>query len=165
MIYIYLLSVFALLPVIAYILSQKTSNKGYVFGFSLIVVLICLFVFVGKFSFLGTLQEQAFNDEILSYIDEDQLISSEVINSFEETIVDNKLFIIQNKLNNSKKININTVEFKVLNKHPYLSYAQTKTLLKYRKLMGTYNSLNEIVENHLLDTLTYNKINPYLTIQ
>lgn len=90
MIYIYLLSVFALLPVIAYILSQKTSNKGYVFGFSLIVVLICLFVFVGKFSFLGTLQEQAFNDEILSYIDEDQLISSEVINSFEETIEDNE---------------------------------------------------------------------------
>ena len=79
MIYIYLLSVFALFPVIAYLLSQKTSNKGYVFGFSLIVVLICLFVFVGKFSFLGTLQEQAFNDEILSYIDEDQLISSEAV--------------------------------------------------------------------------------------
>ena len=88
MIYIYLLSIVALFPIIAYLLSQKTINKGYIFGFSTIVILLCILIFTGKFSFLGSLKEQEINTQIKSSISKDEAMSSITILEFEKHIED-----------------------------------------------------------------------------
>lgn len=62
------------------------------------------------------------------------------------------------------KIELNSTDFSSLNKHPYISYTQTKTILKYRSLMGGFNSLNELIKNNLLDSAAYNKVSPYLSV-
>ncbi len=58
------------------------------------------------------------------------------------------------------KFNINSVDFKTLNKHPYVSYEITKQIMNYRKQ-------NKITELNLMDMLqdeeTVNKLKPYLT--
>jgi competence ComEA-like helix-hairpin-helix protein len=58
------------------------------------------------------------------------------------------------------KFNINSIDFKTLNKHPYVSYEITKQIMNYRKQ-------NKINENNLMDVLqdeeTVNKLKPYLT--
>ncbi len=64
-----------------------------------------------------------------------------------------------------KKIDLNQADFKTLNKHPYIEYAQTKNLMKYKELMGKFNNSDDIVKNHLMDTSSYRKIKPYLLVQ
>ena len=64
-----------------------------------------------------------------------------------------------------QKMNINTIEFKTLNKHPYITYSNTKSILKYRKLMEGFTSISELLDNHLVDSLTYNKILHYICVE
>ena len=73
----YLLTFFAALPILAYILAQKTNNKGLVIGFTTIVLSLCLVVFVSKFAILGSLQKQILNNKIFDQIYIDSKISSE----------------------------------------------------------------------------------------
>ncbi len=63
-----------------------------------------------------------------------------------------------------QKMDLNTIEFKLLNKHPYITFANTKAILKYRKLMGGFKSMSELIENHLVDSTTYNKIKHYIRV-
>jgi hypothetical protein len=63
------------------------------------------------------------------------------------------------------KMNLNKVEFNQLSKHPYLAYGQTKAILSYRKSMGKYKSAADLLKYKLVDTATYNKIKPYLTVE
>ncbi len=81
----------------------------------------------------------------------------EMINKIEPYITIDTLLI--------KKIDLNQADFKTLNKHPYIEYAQTKNLMKYKELMGKFNSADDIIKNHLMDTNSYSKIKPYLLIQ
>ena len=61
-----------------------------------------------------------------------------------------------------RKINLNTDDFKVLNKHPYLTYEVTKTIFDWRR-KTTINSTNlkDILNNDLL----YQKLLPYLSFE
>jgi len=61
-------------------------------------------------------------------------------------------------------LNINASDFKQINKHPYFSYSQTKAIFKYRDLMIEFKSIDELLENNLVDTTTFDKIKPYLTL-
>lgn len=61
-------------------------------------------------------------------------------------------------------IDINVADFKTLNKHPYISYATTKKILKYRELMGEIKTTNELIANNLIDSVSYYKIKPYLQV-
>ena len=64
----YLLTIFAALPIIAYILAQKTINKGLIFGSSLLIFSLCIFMFISKFSFVGSYEKQALNNKIFDEI-------------------------------------------------------------------------------------------------
>ncbi len=64
-----------------------------------------------------------------------------------------------------KKICINDVTFKQLLKHPYIDYYQTKAVFNYKNLNGQINNLNEIKKNNLIDTGSFIKLKPYLTIE
>lgn len=81
-------------------------------------------------------------------------LKTETYNEIESSIVIDTTFV--------QTINLNTADFKTLNKHPYLSYVNTKTILKYRQLMGKFKSASELTTNNLIDTVSYKKISPYL---
>ena len=96
MIFIYLLSFFALLPIFAYLLNQGTTNKGYILGIATIIVLLCIFSFIGKFSYLGFFEEQELTNEIKDNIKNDNDISSKTLQKFEQLIEDeNKIYWMQ----------------------------------------------------------------------
>ena len=59
----YLLTFFAALPILAYILAQKTNNKGLLLVLLLNFKSLCLVVFVSKFAILGSLQKQILNNK------------------------------------------------------------------------------------------------------
>lgn len=63
------------------------------------------------------------------------------------------------------KINLNQIEFNQLSKHPYLVYAQTKAILSYRKSMGSFKSPADLVKYKLVDSTTFNKLKPYLSVE
>jgi len=73
----YLLILFAALPIIAYLLSQKTNNKGLIFGITVIVLLFCLIIFISKFAFLGNLKKQTLTTKILDEVYIDSKISKD----------------------------------------------------------------------------------------
>lgn len=61
--------------------------------------------------------------------------------------------------NSVKKLDLNKDDFKVINKHPYLSYELTKTLFDWRKkTVITTTNLKDIIN----DDAVYNKLLPYL---
>ncbi len=62
------------------------------------------------------------------------------------------------------KLSINFLEVNELAKHPYVSYNDAKNIVKYRTNNGSYTSINQIVENKLMDKSTYKKVEPYLKL-
>lgn len=60
---------------------------------------------------------------------------------------------------NIKKLNLNTDEFKVINKHPYITYEICKSIFDWRRKTSiTATNLKDI----LLDEVLYHKLLPYL---
>ena len=88
MIYIFLLAFFSLIPVLAYLLSLNTQNKGYILGISILIIFACLFSFTGKFSFLGSLNKQVLTDKIFVDIKDDSIITQETFLKFEKLVAD-----------------------------------------------------------------------------
>ena len=100
MFFIYFLAFFAFIPILAYLLSQNTNNKGYIFGISFLVILFCLFTIVGKYSFLGSIQNQKINSEILMNISADKKISENNKKNFNKKINnEDKVYWLQNYIN------------------------------------------------------------------
>ena len=60
----YLLTIFASLPILAYVLSQRTSYKGIVFATTVFVLIGCLILFVSKFAILGSVNKQVLTKNI-----------------------------------------------------------------------------------------------------
>ena len=86
MLIFYLLTIFAALPIIAYVLAQRTQSKGLVFGPSVIIFSLCLIVFISKFAPIGTFQEQTLSNRIFEQIKIDSKIPAEYFNQIEQTL-------------------------------------------------------------------------------
>ena len=87
----YLLTIFAALPIIAYILGQKTSKKGTVFGISSLVLIFCVTIFVSKFALVGTVQKQLINNKIFDEINIDSPISEEYLKKIEDILNESEI--------------------------------------------------------------------------
>jgi DNA uptake protein ComE-like DNA-binding protein len=61
-----------------------------------------------------------------------------------------------------KFININSVDFKDLIKHPYFDRFDIQSILKFRELKGRIESLKELTDNKLLTPEKARRIRPYL---
>lgn len=85
----------------------------------------------------------------------------EIRNLSAETYAD---LYIQFTIDSSKirKIDLNNFEYKELKRHPYMPVAQLNSIMNYRRLMGRFKSVDELLKHKLVDTLTYQKISPYL---
>lgn len=62
------------------------------------------------------------------------------------------------------KMNINVLTFEKLEKHPYLSRYQAKAIVSYRRLIGPFTSVDQLITNYLVPEETYNRLLPYLTV-
>ena len=82
----YLLTIFASLPIIAYVLSQSTSYKGIVFATTVFVMIGCLILFVSKFAILGSVKKQALTNNINNQIYIDEKISVENLKQFDSLL-------------------------------------------------------------------------------
>ena len=87
----YLLTTLAALPIIAYVLAQKTINKGLIFGSSLLILSLCLFMFISKFAFVGSFEKQTLNNKIFDEIYIDSSISVEYLQQLENILDEDEL--------------------------------------------------------------------------
>ena len=87
----YLLTIFAALPIVAYILAQRTPNKGLIFGSSLIVLVICLFIFISKFAVIGSVEKQVLNNKIFDEIYVDSSISAGYLKELENILDEDEI--------------------------------------------------------------------------
>ncbi|MFO7879403.1 MAG: helix-hairpin-helix domain-containing protein [Bacteroidales bacterium] len=61
-------------------------------------------------------------------------------------------------------INLNEADFGTLLRHPYLSKADVKNIMKFRDHTGEIDSLSQLQQNNILKDTTYQKISPYLSL-
>lgn len=61
-----------------------------------------------------------------------------------------------------KKIDINNFKYKQLSNHPYLPVAQLNSIMNYKRLMGKFSSVDDLLKYKLVDSLTFEKLSPYL---
>ena len=87
----YLLTTLAALPIIAYVLAQKTINKGLIFGSSLLILSLCLFMFISKFAFVGSFEKQTLNNKIFDEIYIDSAIPVEYFIQLENILDEDEL--------------------------------------------------------------------------
>jgi competence ComEA-like helix-hairpin-helix protein len=63
-----------------------------------------------------------------------------------------------------KRININSVTIEELKVHPYLKWNQANSIVKMRIQRNGFNNIEEIKESVLIDSETYEKLFPYLSL-
>ncbi|MCL2028238.1 MAG: helix-hairpin-helix domain-containing protein [Bacteroidales bacterium] len=71
-------------------------------------------------------------------------------------------FVIDKK--NIRKLNINTIEIRDLQRHPYLDYYQAKAIVQTRDTQGLYTHISDILKLSLIDQNTFDLIKDYLEI-
>lgn len=64
-----------------------------------------------------------------------------------------------------RKLNINVLSVDELEHHPYISEYQAKAIESYRRLIGPFISVNQLVKNYLIPEETYYRLLPYLEIK
>lgn len=60
------------------------------------------------------------------------------------------------------KIDINNFTYKQLSKHPYMPIGQLNSIMNYKKLVGKFQSVGDLLKYKLVDSLTFMKMEPYL---
>jgi competence ComEA-like helix-hairpin-helix protein len=63
-----------------------------------------------------------------------------------------------------KRININSVTIEELKVHPYLKWNQANSIVKMRIQRNGFKNIEEIKESVLIDSETYEKLFPYLSL-
>lgn len=61
-----------------------------------------------------------------------------------------------------KRINVNTASFQVLNSHPYISYEQTRDVLKYRRLYGKIENETSLLNTGIFSREDIERLRAYL---
>ena len=138
MVIFYLLTIFAALPIIAYVLAQKTNNKGLIFGSTIIILTICLVVFISKFAFIGSVQKQILSNKIFDQIYIDERISPEYLNEINSILSEQELknwlinlsgkSIDLNKLNSAESLITFSERFFNSNEEKLIFYGMYTTL-------------------------------------
>ncbi|MFW6371328.1 MAG: ComEA family DNA-binding protein [Bacteroidota bacterium] len=62
-----------------------------------------------------------------------------------------------------KKIRLNFAEYSDLIRHPYLKRNHVETILRYRDRHGPFSSRQQLMNSGLIDSVSYQRIKPYLT--
>jgi len=62
------------------------------------------------------------------------------------------------------RMHLNTTTLEEFEHHPYLNRYQAKAILSYRRLMGPFTSVDQLVTNYLIPEGTYYQLLPYLQV-
>lgn len=62
-------------------------------------------------------------------------------------------------------LHINSLSFKEINSHPYISYEQTKAIVRYRDRHGRIRSITELEQLEEFDDATLEKLKHYLSFE
>lgn len=62
-----------------------------------------------------------------------------------------------------RKLDINKATLEEMKKHPYLSGPKSKGIVQFRTEKGRFETIDELVENHLLTDFEYSRIKNYIT--
>ncbi|MDN5205679.1 helix-hairpin-helix domain-containing protein [Fulvivirgaceae bacterium BMA10] len=62
------------------------------------------------------------------------------------------------------KLAINEANMEELSQHPYISKNMAKIIVAYKQEHGKFAKLNDLLKIHIIDTTTFNKVKPYLTL-
>ena len=81
------------LPILAYLLSNRTNNKGIVFGLSALVLSSSLFLYVSKFPLLGSLNKRILSNQIIDEIYIDAKIPTKYLVSIQKTLNEDEIKI------------------------------------------------------------------------
>ena len=63
-----------------------------------------------------------------------------------------------------KRIRINSVTIEELKAHPYLNWNKANSIIKMRIQRNGFKNIEELKESVLIDTETYEKLFPYLSL-
>ena len=63
-----------------------------------------------------------------------------------------------------RQLHINTDDFRTLIAHPYLNHEQVKRIIHYRSQHGKLHHITELTTASLLDQITFERIQPYITL-
>lgn len=64
-----------------------------------------------------------------------------------------------------KKINLNTVDYKTLIKHPLSNKEITEKIIRYRKFTKKINTIEELIKNRVVNKQDITKLKPYLSFE
>lgn len=65
---------------------------------------------------------------------------------------------------NIRKISINLATKEDLAKHPYIDNWQANSIVKMRKQLGGFRELQELLDSHLINIETFEKVLPYVSL-
>ena len=63
-----------------------------------------------------------------------------------------------------KKLDVNSLTLEELDRHPYITKNQARAILSYRRIMGPFTNVNQLVTNYLISENEYFRVLPYLEI-
>ena len=96
-----------------------------------------------------------YRERLGGFVDESQLLEIKIFSP--ELLV---WFEVENS--ELKLIPLNTASFHTLNSHPYISYEQTRSLLRYIRLYGKINNKEILQSTNIFTTEELEKVLPYL---
>lgn len=102
-----------------------------------------------------------YRDRLGGYNDLNQLLEIYSMDTNRVNKIRNQLFA---NSEDCLKININTVGFKDLLRHPYFDYEVVKNILKFRDEVRPYQSIDELRNIELIDEALFTKIAEYLIV-
>lgn len=102
-----------------------------------------------------------YRNSLGGFIRKEQL--KEVWNLNEETYTDFE-HQLELGIHNPIKLNINTTSVDQLKIHPYINWKTANAIYKYRKVNGNFKDVASLKKIHLISNETFQKIEPYLTI-
>jgi DNA uptake protein ComE-like DNA-binding protein len=68
-------------------------------------------------------------------------------------------------LTNVKKININFAGIDELKQHPYCKYVNARKIVDYRSKKGFIQSVEHLISDSVVDSITFARLSPYLRIE
>jgi len=94
------------------------------------------------------------------YYSKDQLdevygLSEEVLQRLKDRVYINPEFTYH-------KLSINSLDYRELARHPYISYTQARAIVAYREMHGSFDVLEKVKAIHLIGDSTYIKLYRYL---
>jgi DNA uptake protein ComE-like DNA-binding protein len=94
------------------------------------------------------------------FVKPEQLLEVYGFDSVRYNVIKSRVCVDSSK---TKKINLNTVEFKVMATHPYLGKYYANAILQFRKQFARAFTYNELVEQKVIPNKNLTKIQAYLT--